>query len=47
MGSEQRETKEDDAKRPVLPRVWGHGAEAIPARRQVVERRSGASSFGD
>ena len=34
--SEQRETKEDDAKRPVLRRVWGHGAEATPARRQVV-----------
>ena len=46
--SEQRETKEDDAqKRPVLRRVWGHGAEAKPARRQVFERRSGASSFGD
>ncbi len=34
--SEQRGTKEDDAKRPVLCGVWGHGAEAIPARRQVV-----------
>ncbi len=39
--SEQRETKEDDAKRPVLrtSRVWGHGDEATYARSQVVGRR--------